>query len=279
MDTTVIRLDSPSGWRQALSARPALLRITATQRRDSDLRSPDSLTQARTDKHTSVKGTEAMTPSIGIRTAAAAGALVAALMGATTACSVESSRPAPSVSSAPGSSAMSAPGASRPAPGATNLSTASDDAFGQCMTEHGVPAPPAGGPAGPPPGGNPPSGTESGPPPSGSTPPPPPGVDEDTWNSAWQACGSLAPPPPTGGLGRLAPQNDALSECLTEHGVPAPPPGGPSGPPPSGNPPSGTPSGPPPSGSTPPPPPGVDQDTWNSAWQACASLAPQPPDR
>ena len=76
------------------------------------------------------------------------------------------------------------------------------DAFTACMTEHGVPAPPEGGPpAGmtPPPGMTPPSG----PPPSGApqpgegkTPPAPPGVDQGTWDKANEACASLAPAPP-----------------------------------------------------------------------------------
>jgi hypothetical protein len=71
--------------------------------------------------------------------------------------------------------------------------------------------------------------------------------------------------------------HDAFTACLTEHGVPAPPEGGP----PAGMTP---PSGPPPSGAlrpgegkTPPAPPGVDQGTWDEANEACASLAPAPP--
>lgn len=76
------------------------------------------------------------------------------------------------------------------------------DAFVQCMTDNGVPAPPAGGPGAP--GGPPPGGTGGTPPgaggpplpPGAGGPPPPPGVDEQTWDSAWQACASLAPPPP-----------------------------------------------------------------------------------
>jgi len=50
----------------------------------------------------------------------------------------------------------------------------------------------------------------------------------------------------------------AYAQCLTEHGVPAPA-GGALGPQPGG------------------PPPGVDQDTWHTAMQACSSLAPGPP--
>lgn len=44
----------------------------------------------------------------------------------------------------------------------------------------------------------------------------------------------------------------AFAQCLAQHGVSTPPPG--------------------PAGA----PPGVDQDTWQRAQQACASLAPGP---
>ncbi|RDH74049.1 hypothetical protein DVS77_33745 [Mycolicibacterium moriokaense] len=86
------------------------------------------------------------------------------------------------------------------------LSAGPNDSFMQCMTDHGVPAPPGGGPGGP--GGPPPDG--AGPPPDGALPPPPghggppdmgaapPGVDQQTWDSARQACASLAPEPPPG---------------------------------------------------------------------------------
>ncbi|MDX1870990.1 hypothetical protein SBI67_02570 [Mycolicibacterium sp. 120266] len=77
--------------------------------------------------------------------------------------------------------------------------------------------------------------------------------------------------------------HDAFTACLTEHGVPAPPEGGPPGgmappsgmTPPSGPPPAGAPQ--PGEGKTPPAPPGVDQETWDKANEACASLAPTPP--
>ncbi len=80
-----------------------------------------------------------------------------------------------------------------------------------------------------------------------------------------------------------SPPDDALTQCLSDNGVPAPPPGGPGGhegPPPEGPPPSG----PPPaeesrSEGPPPAPPGVDQGTWDSAMQSCRSLAPTPPAR
>lgn len=81
-------------------------------------------------------------------------------------------------------------------------STASSapDAYGQCLSDHGV-AVPAMPPTGPPPSGAMPPG---GPPPGAGqgTLPPPPGVDQGTWEKALAACTSLAPtgmpgPPPT----------------------------------------------------------------------------------
>jgi hypothetical protein len=53
-------------------------------------------------------------------------------------------------------------------------------AFGECLRAHGIADPPH-NPAGPS---------------SGGTPAPPPGVDQSTWDTAMQACGSLAPAPP-----------------------------------------------------------------------------------
>jgi hypothetical protein len=152
-------------------------------------------------------------------------------------------------------------------PGATSRTP--NGAFAQCLTAHGVPAPPEGQPpVGAPPPGSGPSGGAS---PSGTappTPPAPPGVDQGVWESALQACSSLAPTPPSGA--GPAP-NDAFGQCLTAHGVPAPPPGRP----PGGMPPPASPSGT--ERPTPPAPPGVDQQTWNSAFAACSSLAPPPP--
>ncbi|MCF6387559.1 hypothetical protein L2K20_11290 [Mycobacterium sp. MBM] len=75
-----------------------------------------------------------------------------------------------------------------------------------------------------------------------------------------------------------APDHAAFEQCLSDNGVPAPPaggPGGPGGPPPSGPIPSGAPA----DGAAPPPPPGVDQNTWDTAMQACRALAPAPPNR
>ncbi len=114
------------------------------------------------------------------------------------------------------------------------------------------------------------------------------------------ACSSAATTASTAGPASSAPtsitelsdtpapgDHDAFTACLTEHGVPAPPdggpghgpggPGGPGGQPPAGPPPSGAPQ--PGQGGTPPAPPGVDQGTWDTAMQACKSLAPAPPQR
>ncbi len=87
---------------------------------------------------------------------------------------------------------------------AASSSSAADahEAFNQCMTDNGVPAPPQGGPGGPGADGGPPAGEPpAGPPPSGTSgdgrrPPSPPGVDQDTWDKAMQACASLAPAQP-----------------------------------------------------------------------------------
>jgi hypothetical protein len=112
---------------------------------------------------------------------AAAGA---ALMSGVVACSSGPSTSNQSTAAATGSSVSSAP------------SPGDRDAFMQCMTDNGVPAPPAGGPGGPPPDGAiPPPGL--GGPQSGGTPPAPPGVDQQTWDNAMKACSSLAPAPPT----------------------------------------------------------------------------------
>jgi hypothetical protein len=86
--------------------------------------------------------------------------------------------------------------------------------------------------------------------------------------SAVVACSSTAP------SADAQPGHDAFAQCLTEHGVSAPPQGQPpQGQLPQGAPPQGT----PPQGGTPPAPPGVDQQTWDAALQACQSLAPAPP--
>jgi len=68
----------------------------------------------------------------------------------------------------------------------------------------------------------------------------------------------------------------AYRSCLEAHGVsmPAPPTGGgQAGAPPSGAPAAGGPGGAPDQA-----PPGVDDDTWEAAQEACDDLAPTPPD-
>jgi len=76
------------------------------------------------------------------------------------------------------------------------------------------------------------------------------------------ACSSSTTPSDRPGTSSTAvpAEHGAFAHCLTEHGVPAPPNGGPAGPQPVNG-----------------PPPGVDQDTWDKAMQACSSLAPGPP--
>jgi hypothetical protein len=64
------------------------------------------------------------------------------------------------------------------------------------------------------------------------------------------ACGSAPAPAPTTSTQPTA-QHGAYAQCLAEHGVPTPPAG-------------------------PDAPPGVDQQTWAKAQQACASQAPGP---
>ena len=119
----------------------------------------------------------------------------AAVISTAAACS-SSSTPADQSSAVPSSASVAA----RAPP--TGTSTATHDAFAQCLSDNGVPAPPGGGHA----GGPPPNGTlPSGPPPSGpmsppiddanGTPPAPPGVDQAAWDKALQACSSLAPAP------------------------------------------------------------------------------------
>ncbi|OBF16208.1 hypothetical protein [Mycobacterium sp. ACS4331] len=98
--------------------------------------------------------------------------------------------------------------------GSASPTAADRQAFTDCMTENGIPAPPEGGPGGPapdgpPPGapqgpGGPPPGAPDGPPPAGApepgrgTPPSPPDVDRETWDRAIEACASLAPTPSRG---------------------------------------------------------------------------------
>jgi hypothetical protein len=77
---------------------------------------------------------------------------------------------------------------------------ASDSPFAQCLTDNGVPAPPEGGPGGlmGGPGGEPPAGLPpGGGPGEGGAPPAPPSIDQATWDSAMQACRSVAPERPS----------------------------------------------------------------------------------
>ncbi|UBV16214.1 hypothetical protein [Mycolicibacterium fortuitum] len=118
-----------------------------------------------------------------------------AVFGSVVACSAEESAGSPAQTSTP---AVSSPQSST-----ESSASVTPDAFGQCMQEHGIPAPPEGAPGAPGgpehPGG--PGHRPDGPPPgAGATPPAPPGVDQAQWDQAMQACQSLAPQPP-GGLG------------------------------------------------------------------------------
>lgn len=103
--------------------------------------------------------------------AVAAAAAAVAVVGLTAACSAETAAAAPN----------------QP-----------DDAFTQCLTDNGVPAPPEGGPGGHGPGGERPAGPPPGERPhEGGIPPAPPDIDQGVWDSAMQACHSLAPAPPS----------------------------------------------------------------------------------
>jgi hypothetical protein len=113
------------------------------------------------------------------------GAAAAGLVGGLVACSS---------GTAPAEPTSAAPAAQTTAAQTPSGDTASGhEAFMQCMTENGVPAPPEGEGhrGGPPPEGAPPHDNAD-----GGTPPAPPGVDQDTWDKAMQSCSSLAPAPP-----------------------------------------------------------------------------------
>jgi hypothetical protein len=130
-----------------------------------------------------------------IRTAAM-GAVAAVLVGGVVACSSSTApaEPTGTATPSPSRSAAAAPSGTEPAPG--------HDAFAQCLTDNGVPAPPkgAGHRGSPQPDGT--GAAPGGPPPSGAPPHDhagggaPPGVDPNTWNKAMQACSSLAPAGP-----------------------------------------------------------------------------------
>jgi hypothetical protein len=66
------------------------------------------------------------------------------------------------------------------------------------------------------------------------------------------ACSSNTPSPEQSPTPVAPAGHGGLAHCLSEHGVPAAP------------------------GPAVGPPPGVDQDTWHQAMQACSSLAPGP---
>ncbi len=108
------------------------------------------------------------------------------------------------ISAVGGSLMLAVVSCSSGAPTASSQGPGDHDAFAQCMTENGVPAPPDGGPGGPGGHGGPPPGADGMPPPPSADrpplgaggPPAPPGVDRQTWDNALQACASLAPQPP-----------------------------------------------------------------------------------
>ena len=121
---------------------------------------------------------------------AAIGIIAAGLLGGVVGCS-SSTTPAEPSSASPAAQSSASP----------SPSEGNHDAFTQCLTDNGVPAPPDGGHAGGPPrdGAAPPEGAppEGAPKHDGSgKPPAPPGVDQSTWDKAMQACSSLAPAPP-----------------------------------------------------------------------------------
>jgi hypothetical protein len=66
------------------------------------------------------------------------------------------------------------------------------------------------------------------------------------------ACSSSAPPVEQSPTSATPAGHGGFAHCLSEHGVPAPP------------------------GPAVGPPPGVDQNTWHQAMQACSTLAPGP---
>jgi hypothetical protein len=66
------------------------------------------------------------------------------------------------------------------------------------------------------------------------------------------ACSSNTPPPEQSSTSVAPTGHGGFAHCLSEHGVPSPP------------------------GPAAGPPPGVDQDTWQRAMEACSSMAPGP---
>ena len=93
-----------------------------------------------------------------------------------------------------GAAAMAVVGLAACSSESASASPGADSPFGQCLSEHGVPAPPLGRPGGP---GGPEGERPAGPPPgdAGGAPPAPPNIDQGTWDAAMDACRSLAPTP------------------------------------------------------------------------------------
>jgi hypothetical protein len=81
-------------------------------------------------------------------------------------------------------------------PSTTSAPPQSHGVYESCLTQHGVPTPPAGPPPGPEPV---PAGPLPGPVEgtNANPAPPPPGVDQATWDNALKACASLQPTTPT----------------------------------------------------------------------------------
>jgi len=70
--------------------------------------------------------------------------------------------------------------------------------------------------------------------------------------SSWRRCSANTPPPEQSSTSVAPSVHGGFAHCLSEHGVPAAP------------------------GPAAGPPPGVDQDTWQRAMEACSALAPGP---
>ncbi|MBI3226672.1 MAG: hypothetical protein HYZ39_16625 [Mycolicibacterium cosmeticum] len=101
-------------------------------------------------------------------------------------------------------------------------------------------------------------------------------------SDAAQSDSTVAEPSATSTSQSQSGDRQAFRDCMTQHGVTMPEHGpggghGEHGPGPEGRPDGPPPGGAPGAGQAPPAPPGVDQGTWDSAHQACASLAPAHP--
>lgn len=108
------------------------------------------------------------------------------------------------------------------------------------------------------------------------------GTSTDTTSTAAASSAAAAQPSAADGDDTDADDTDMADyrSCLEENGVtmPEPPAGGGGVPPQGGTPPSGAPAAGGPGGAARQAPPGVDGDTWAAAQEACADLAPTPPD-